>query len=607
MMSRLTTLALLASLLSGCGLPMPALSATASSGTVTAASSLSSHDLKNLVALTRLLGYVKYFHPSDEAGAVDWEAFTVHGIRKIRGLKDPKSLATALQSLVAPIAPTVQVFAEGNTPALPSALQRPTSSENLKLVTWIYFGVGGPGMTPFSKRIYLGPDQASFDALGYLGDSGMVVETPSPSKPFTASLGSGLTCKVPTALYVHNDHTLPTAAETPVARFSGGNVQETHLATTMAAWTAIQHFYPNLDFSHVDWLAELPGLLQEAAAAPNEATYKTSLYRLLARIQDGHAFVFDDDFRKQRVPAINFNWVQNQLIVTGLVPQYNGPDLKAGEVITAIDGVPIQLRVKQLELLQSGNTPQYVRQRALRVLMAGPANSTVTLSVRGDRGDRSITLMRNVEPYTINTEPHPTKIKEVSPGVLYVGVGQLTDQDFGQALPLLESAKGLIIDLREYPDNLDMWQTLMPLLIGNRIDSQRFETPLYLYPDQIQRRFESDSWSLDPAPKRLQAKVAFLSNGGSVSQQEMWLQIAKQYRLGPIVGEPTAGTDGTMVGMQVSRGYRISWTGQRMFDWNGQNVLGHGIEPTVPVSPTLAGIRAGKDEILEQAIKTLSQ
>src|SRR5262245_56866371 len=37
-------------------------------------------ELDNLVALTRLLGYVRYFHPSDESAAADWNVVAIEGV-----------------------------------------------------------------------------------------------------------------------------------------------------------------------------------------------------------------------------------------------------------------------------------------------------------------------------------------------------------------------------------------------------------------------------------------------------------------------------------------------------------------------------------------------
>ncbi len=71
----------------------------------------------NLVAFARLLGYVRYFHPSDQAAATDWDRFAIDGVRAVEGAKDPESLARILERLFGPIAPSVRIFPTGKPPA----------------------------------------------------------------------------------------------------------------------------------------------------------------------------------------------------------------------------------------------------------------------------------------------------------------------------------------------------------------------------------------------------------------------------------------------------------------------------------------------------------
>lgn len=44
------------------------------------ARALISPGLENLVAFTRLLGYVRHLHPSDEAAATDWNTFAASSL-----------------------------------------------------------------------------------------------------------------------------------------------------------------------------------------------------------------------------------------------------------------------------------------------------------------------------------------------------------------------------------------------------------------------------------------------------------------------------------------------------------------------------------------------
>src|SRR3954447_25290908 len=53
-----------------------------------AARPLQGRALDNVVAFTRLLGHVRYFHPSDEAAATDWERFALDGLPVVEKARD---------------------------------------------------------------------------------------------------------------------------------------------------------------------------------------------------------------------------------------------------------------------------------------------------------------------------------------------------------------------------------------------------------------------------------------------------------------------------------------------------------------------------------------
>lgn len=106
--------------------------------------------------------------------------------------------------------------------------------------------------------------------------------------------------------------------------------------------------------------------------------------------------------------------------------------------------------------------------------------------------------------------------------------------------------------------------------------------------------------TLEPAPPRLRGKLAFLANAANLS-------FAEHDRLREIVGSPTAGTNGDVAWLHLPAGYAIRWTAVRVRKHDGSRHHGVGIHPTVPVSPTLEGVRAGRDEVLERAIEVVSR
>jgi C-terminal processing protease CtpA/Prc len=77
----------------------------------------------------------------------------------------------------------------------------------------------------------------------------------------------------------------------------------------------------------------------------------------------------------------------------------------------------------------------------------------------------------------------------------------------------------------------------------------------------------------------------------------------KDRKLGTVVGSATAGANGNVVRFPVPGGFTIMFTGMRVTGHDGKTPF-HlaGVQPDVPAQPTIAGIRAGRDEVLERAV-----
>jgi C-terminal processing protease CtpA/Prc len=163
------------------------------------------------------------------------------------------------------------------------------------------------------------------------------------------------------------------------------------------------------------------------------------------------------------------------------------------------------------------------------------------------------------------------------------------------------AAKGIVFDMRGYPRvNTPM---VLAHLSDNVIYSAHFRSPLLTLPDRADMRFIEGGWTLQPLAPRIKARVAFLTGGGAISYAESTMGVVEENALGEIVGEPSAGTNGNVNPLTLPGGYNVAWTGMLVTKRNGTPHHGVGIKPTVPVSPTLAGFRAGRDEVLDRAVQ----
>jgi C-terminal processing protease CtpA/Prc len=581
---------------------------------------LEKQGLVNLVAFARLLGYVRYFHPSDQAAAVDWNTFAIDGVRTVEKAKDPVELNDILERLFLPIAPSVRVFPTGKP-----APGRDSSPAKLpaKVLAWRHIGVGLGGSPIYSStRIAVqGPGASAAPRL-----PGQML--PDPNRPFSADLGGGCSCVVPTAVYADEKGTLPIPrnenpkandrrpAPRPPSFTSSGDDRATRLANVILAWNVFQHFYPYFDVAQTDWPVELQQTLTEAAEDTDERAFLQTLRKLVAAARDGHGGVYSTAITANAFPPFGWDWVDRDLVITA-VAGHRQSDLKPGDRVIEIGGSPIATVLAKVESRISGATPQWRQYRDLIDLASGENGSELVLKVQAEvmkAGEnpqpqppvRTVRVRRSLDMQEFEElrEPRPAKITTIKPGVIYVDLSRITQPEFDKIVPQLAEARGIVFDLRGYPNGIGV-QTIGHLT-DKVVTCAQWHVPVTYFPDRRDVTYSFSNWSVKPRAPRFRAKVAFLADGRAISYAETYLAIIEHYKLADIVGGPTAGTNGNVNPFTLPGGYRVAWTGMKVLKHDGSRHHGVGIQPTVPVIRTIPGIAAGKDEFLERAVALVS-
>jgi C-terminal processing protease CtpA/Prc len=191
---------------------------------------------------------------------------------------------------------------------------------------------------------------------------------------------------------------------------------------------------------------------------------------------------------------------------------------------------------------------------------------------------------------SLGGDARPKKaISDLENEVWYVDLTRATDKELDKALPDLASAKGIVFDMRGYPRVSAAW---FSHVTRTPLSSAQWHIPEVNRPGEMV--FErSGEWDLQPKEPYLAAKKVFLTNGGAISYAESTMGIVENYKLGEILGETTAGTNGNVNPLTLPGGYTITWTGMKVLKHDGSQHHGVGIRPTIPVSRTQAGVAAG--------------
>lgn len=84
------------------------------------------------------------------------------------------------------------------------------------------------------------------------------------------------------------------------------------------------------------------------------------------------------------------------------------------------------------------------------------------------------------------------------------------------------------------------------------------------------------------------------------------LSLIKHYKLGKIIGEKTAGSNGSRNWINLSNNYMFSWTGMYVTMLDGSSLQGIGIEPDILALPN-PQLQSYEDYVLKAAIQYLTK
>ena len=567
------------------------------SAPVQSARTLSARGLENVGAFARLLGYVRFFHPSDQVaalGSAEWDQFTTAGIREVESAADALELAARLTALFQPLAPTVAIAAGATATPVPL----PKGSH---VRAWQHEGYGSPD----SREIGLYRSGRTRREVARLAEDPGICD---PGEPWNRDLGGGVACSVPLTVYNDGEITLPKveAAKTAAPTLTGigalsARDRAVRLAAVVTAWNVPQHFFPYFDVVKTDWPAVLRASLRAAATDADEEAFFRTLQRLGAALKDGHVSVSGPGAQGIFVPRVRLAWAEEKLCVA----QSEIPELAPGDALLSIDGAAIDKAVEECLQTVSVPSPQGARLASAQRVLGGKRGSLAKMEIepfaRPDKR-REVSVTRDTFFYQA-PRPKRERERELAPGIFYLDLDQWTAAEFAAAWARLEKARGIVFEFRNYPNKIDV-QDFFGHFATTVLHSPQWHIPSVLRPDREQFAFlPSTSWTLLPRTPLIGCPKAFLIDASCISYAESCLGIVEHYKLGELVGGPTIGTNGNINKVRTPGGYTMVFTGMKVLKNDGTQHHGIGIRPTVPVEPTRKGLAERRDEVVERALE----
>jgi len=412
-------------------------------------------------------------------------------------------------------------------------------------------------------------------------------------------LGNGVRVQLPLAVWANAERTLPVPVGSPLQGDFTIDDLPMRLAVIASTWGTLSIFYPYFNDQHIDWLASLSPALQEVAGSASPAATHAALDHLLTGLHDNHVRTSHVARDVTGLLPLAFRRFGDSIVVIGGLSDYTRL-IPVGSEVLAFDGTPALAMYDSVQERVSAATDGWRRYETEYRLGLGVIGAFRRVRARLPDGavvDKLLPVVASELYEGRIRDPRPKSGIEVAPGIYYVDFNSLTASAWSGLLSVLQHANAIIFDFRGYLSSGAF--ASLANLTDDALLAPRMEIPL-VGPRGLQQ--PATQWSIRPAPPRLAAPIVILTDGESMSAVETFLQIVHDSHLGYVVGEPSGGTNGNIDYFYVPGGFRVQFTGMRVIGADGHSIQGRGIMPDEIVHPTLDGVRAGRDEILEAGI-----
>lgn len=394
-------------------------------------------------------------------------------------------------------------------------------------------------------------------------------------------------------------------------------------------WAGAKYNFVSFDLvPDLNWDASYFEFLERVMATRSTLEYYRELELFTAQLHDGHTYVTPPvELRKQlwSQPSLRTRLVEGHVVVVAVyddVKEHFG--VRTGDELIEIDGTPAREYSREnVRPYQFASTKQDLDTKAYETrLLAGAEGSIVSLRLGRPDGSQYACRLRRlwgeerksvVPPVAPMTHARVGKAGEIVCVMLNTFNTPETADQFETAFGELSQARAMILDVRENGGgNSSVGWRILKLLTSEAFESSTWYTrqylPSYRAWDQPEGRFGRSASMIPPDGKRLyEGPVVVLTSPRTYSAAEDFCVSFRSMKRGLILGEPTGGSTGQPLRLQLPGGVSASVCTKRDRFPDGTEFVGVGIQPDVAVVPTLSDLRAGRDSALEAAIAELER
>lgn len=410
-------------------------------------------------------------------------------------------------------------------------------------------------------------------------------------------------------------------------------------------WNVIQYFFPYKYLTDKKWDEVLREYIPVFINAKTALKYQLAVLQLAYETNDTHARLLMganetgflrgtryaplrtneiDSLRGTKYAPFLVRFIENKLTITG----YFKPNLKettgleVGDFITHINGKKIEYIIDSIKAYYPASNEAARKYYMSPDLLRSNNNSIhIVYNSSGTIKQKELTMYErsdlNMDETNSKLSYDSIMIDKDSRVIGYITLETIKDTEISQIKKSFMNAKGIIIDIRNYP------ATFVPFALGDFFASTRkpfakFTTGNLNNPGEFNFSRNVSFLNNDAGNRKslydfkkpisenyFQGKLVVIVNEATISQAEY---TAMAFRAGEntvIIGSQTQGADGNVSLIPLPGGIKAGISGIGVYYPDGRETQRIGIVPDIEVKPTIQGIREGRDELLEKAIELI--
>lgn len=528
-------------------------------------------EIENLIKLCRVWGYVKYTHPAFLLGQKDWDEELLELIPQVRGLKTDTEVNDLLHDWFLRLGET-DCGEAGFAPVLPR------NEVILTDTSWT------------ASTAYLGAELS--EDLGKLADLPYVDHARAPIR-----WDDGVDI-------FGNEGMPPPQYEDPGFRLLG----------LFRLWNAMEYYFPYKDYLDQDWTLYLEEYIPRILDGTDRNSYEMAIATLAFQLHDPHVWfeepspdgdgilpLFSEELGYYFFP-VPLSEAEGQLVVSGTAGDC---PLERGDVLLALNGTDMEQLVEERRQYEGCPREDAVINRMRYTTLT--RSQTESMDVTVLRGGKTLQFPIKCCLAALPEEDTPqASYQLLDGGIGLIHLSLLDDSEISEAMNSFRGTKGLIIDLREYPEGflrygLSAYFQLYTTPFLTCYHPSRFVPGAYTVEHLSGRSFgclpPTDAYHYD------KPVVVLMNNDRTQSNAEYFAAMFSLAENVTLMGENSAGAAGGMVYLPLPGNLRMAFSFERATRPDGTCWFQTGITPDIYVPRTIQGIAEGRDEVMEAAVQ----